>query len=288
MRWEGERESSEVEDRRGMRIGRGGARSAAAGSYWCCCSRCSPAPIRARCSRSRRASPTSARVRPRRSRDPWVRRRTRRAASRRSCSARPKTSGARSSPRRGAATSDPAWCCSRTRCSRRAARPNRRSDPSTARTIRRCTSTSSFFQELEQRFGAPGDFARAYVIAHEIGHHVQNQLGLAEKVSAAQRTARPRRPTRCRCAWSCRPTAWPASGATAPTANATGWTPATSRRAWRPPRRSATTPCSASRAARCSPRAGPTAPRRCASAGCVAGLDSGDIDACQTFDDQPL
>ena len=45
----------------------------------------------------------------------------------------------------------------------------------------------SFFQELEQRFGAPGDFARAYVIAHEIGHHVQNLLGLAGKVSEAQR-----------------------------------------------------------------------------------------------------
>ena len=42
----------------------------------------------------------------------------------------------------------------------------------------------SFFQELAQRFGAPGDFARAYVIAHEIGHHVQNQLGLMD---AAQR-----------------------------------------------------------------------------------------------------
>jgi predicted metalloprotease len=40
----------------------------------------------------------------------------------------------------------------------------------------------SFFRELEQRFGATGDFARAYVIAHEIGHHVQNQLGIMERV----------------------------------------------------------------------------------------------------------
>jgi uncharacterized protein len=40
----------------------------------------------------------------------------------------------------------------------------------------------AFFQELSTRFGAPGDFARAYVIAHEIGHHVQNQLGLMAQV----------------------------------------------------------------------------------------------------------
>jgi predicted metalloprotease len=40
----------------------------------------------------------------------------------------------------------------------------------------------SFYQELKQRFHAPGDFAQAYVIAHEIGHHVQNLLGIAKKV----------------------------------------------------------------------------------------------------------
>jgi predicted metalloprotease len=42
----------------------------------------------------------------------------------------------------------------------------------------------TFYEDLKRRFGAPGDFAQAYVIAHEIGHHVQNQLGIAGKVQA--------------------------------------------------------------------------------------------------------
>jgi uncharacterized protein len=43
-----------------------------------------------------------------------------------------------------------------------------------------------FYQELRDRFKAPGDFAQAYVIAHEVGHHVQTVLGIAERVTAAQ------------------------------------------------------------------------------------------------------
>lgn len=44
----------------------------------------------------------------------------------------------------------------------------------------------SFFNTLSQRLGAPGQFAQAYVIAHEVGHHVQNQLGISDKVDAAR------------------------------------------------------------------------------------------------------
>lgn len=45
----------------------------------------------------------------------------------------------------------------------------------------------SFFRDLQSRFRAPGDFAQAYVIAHEVGHHVQRLLGTMDRVNAAQR-----------------------------------------------------------------------------------------------------
>jgi hypothetical protein len=43
-----------------------------------------------------------------------------------------------------------------------------------------------FYQEMKDRLGAPGDFAQAYVIAHEVGHHVQNLMGISDKVHALQ------------------------------------------------------------------------------------------------------
>jgi len=45
----------------------------------------------------------------------------------------------------------------------------------------------AFYRQLQERFRAPGDFAQAYVIAHEVGHHVQNQLGIMQKMDEYRR-----------------------------------------------------------------------------------------------------
>ncbi len=47
----------------------------------------------------------------------------------------------------------------------------------------------SFYQDMKNQLGAPGDFAQAYVVAHEVGHHVQNLLGIAERVTQARMTS---------------------------------------------------------------------------------------------------
>jgi predicted metalloprotease len=56
-------------------------------------------------------------------------------------------------------------------------------------TDRRIYIDPAFFNELSRRFGAPGDFAQAYVIAHELGHHIQNLEGTLDRASAAQARA---------------------------------------------------------------------------------------------------
>lgn len=89
----------------------------------------------------------------------------------------------------------------------------------------------AFFRELEQRFGAAGDFAQAYVIAHEVGHHVQTLLGVSAKVNAdRQRGERVEGATGYWYARNCRLTVWRACGPSMASAGMTGWSQVTLKR----------------------------------------------------------
>lgn len=71
----------------------------------------------------------------------------------------------------------------------------------------------AFYRDLRTRFRAPGDFAQAYVIAHEVGYHVQKLTGTLQKTEAPRGRSRPNT-TKFPCAWNCRPTATPVCGDT--------------------------------------------------------------------------
>ena len=89
----------------------------------------------------------------------------------------------------------------------------------------------AFYEELARRFKAPGEFAQAYVIAHEIGHHVQNLLGISEKVSRMQRQVSKAEANKLSVMVELQAITWPASGPTTPRDGSTFSRKATSRRA---------------------------------------------------------
>ena len=98
-------------------------------------------------------------------------------------SAEPRGSGRRCCRRRRASnTSRRRWSSTTARRGRDAAARSRRWGRSIARSTRRSISTPSFFRDMKTKYGGGGDFAYAYVVAHEIGHHVQDLLGILDKV----------------------------------------------------------------------------------------------------------
>ena len=218
-----------------------------------------------------------------------ARRATRPASSSLACSAAPRWCGRTSSPRkaRPIARRKLVMFSGQTRSACGAAQSAM--GPFYCPNDREVYLDTSFFNDLERRFrgcsGKACQFAQAYVIAHEVGHHVQNLLGILPKVQQAQRSLRrPRRsPIACRCRSSCRPTASPASGRRTPRRNTSSSIRATSTRRCRPRPRSATTRCSGNRRARVVPDSFTHGSAEQRKRWFMTGFKEGTVKACNTF-----
>ena len=140
-----------------------------------------------------------------------------------------------------------------------------------------------FFRVMEQQLGSRGEFARAYVIAHEVGHHVQDELGLLAQVNAQRGRGRPAAVERAvgagRAAGRLLRRHLGQRGAGPAAADRRGHPRARST----PPRGSATTRCSARARAGWCPTASPTAASEQRQTWFHRGFQTGDPDQCDTF-----